>query len=51
MRVRCGRFVISFFVVSGGFLVVPGGVFVMLGRFMMMFYCPFGHTSSLSPIA
>jgi hypothetical protein len=36
-------------VMLGGFLVVPGGMFVVFRGFLVMFNCPFRH--SFPPIA
>jgi hypothetical protein len=39
----CRGLMFSRFMVLSGFLVVSCGVFVMLGRLMMMFSCFLGH--------
>jgi hypothetical protein len=47
VRVVGRRFVIARFVVLGGFAVVPGRVFVVFGRFLMVLCRLLGHASSL----
>jgi hypothetical protein len=47
VRLMGGFFIIAFFVVLGGFMMVPDGVLVVFGRFAMMFCCILRHISLL----
>jgi len=47
VRVMCGHFVLSCFMVHRGFLMVPCCMFVMLCCLLVMLCCLFGHKSPL----